>query len=95
MPGQQRGGRDDPMQAQLAGEQAGQRGQDRPARPLSRGPVHLTAQHRDFVAHDQDLYVLGDGVAGEQPEPAEHRNRDQIQQSQQHDAGSRHDHVYR
>jgi hypothetical protein len=37
--------------------------------------------------------VTGFGtVQGEQPEPAEHRDRDQIQQSEQHGTGSWHDH---
>jgi hypothetical protein len=28
-------------------------------------------EHRDFVAQDQNLDVLGGGAAGEQPKPAE------------------------
>jgi len=43
----------------------------------------LTAQHRDFVAQDQDFGILDRGSAGEQPKQAEHRDRDQIQQSKQ------------
>jgi hypothetical protein len=52
----------------------------------------LTTQHRDLVAQDQDLDVLGSGAAGEQPQPAEHRDTDQIQQSKQHGPRSCHDH---
>jgi hypothetical protein len=48
------------------------------------GSADLTAQHRDFMAQDQDLHILRGGTAGEQPKPAEHRDRDQIQQSKQH-----------
>jgi len=44
----------------------------------------VTVQHRDCVAEDQGFEVLGRGAAGEQPEPAEHRAREQIQQSEQH-----------
>jgi len=46
--------------------------------------MDVTVQHRDFMAQNQYLHVLGRGAAGEQPEPAEHRHRDQIQQSEQH-----------
>jgi hypothetical protein len=37
------------------------------------------------VAQDQDLDILGGGGSGEQSEPAEYRDRDQIQRSEQHD----------
>jgi hypothetical protein len=40
------------------------------------------AQHRDLVAQDQNLDALGGGAAGEQPEPAGRRDRDQIGVSQ-------------
>jgi hypothetical protein len=53
----------------------------------------VTAEHRDLVAQDEDLDVLGCGTAREQREPAEQPNRDQIQQSEQHSLRSCHDHV--
>jgi hypothetical protein len=36
------------------------------------------------VAQGQDLYILESGAASEQSEPAEHRAREQIRQSEQH-----------
>lgn len=84
MPGQQGGGGNDPMSAQLAREQAGQRGQYRPVRPGGSRPAGLTPQHRDLVAQDQNLHILESAAASEQSEPAEHRAREQIQQSEQH-----------
>jgi hypothetical protein len=84
VPGQQRGLGNNPMQTPPMGEQAGQGGQDRTIRPGGTSSGDLTAQHRDLVAQDEDLDVLGCGAAGEQPEPAEHRDTDQIQQSKQH-----------
>jgi hypothetical protein len=45
------------------------------------------------MAQDQNLHILGGGAAGEQPESAEDRDTDQIQQSKQHDSRSCHDHV--
>ncbi len=69
MPGQQGGRGDEPMGTQPVGEQAGQGGQDRPVGPTQARPGHLTAQHRDLVAKDEDLDVLGCGTAREQREP--------------------------
>jgi hypothetical protein len=68
-----------------AGEQAGQGGQDRSVWPTQARSGRLTTQHRDFVTQDEDLDILGGGAAGEQSEPAEQPERDQIQQSEQHD----------
>jgi hypothetical protein len=68
----------------MAGEQAGQGGQDRPLRPAGPRSADLTAQHRDFMAQDQNLHVLDGATASKQPQPAKHRDTDQIQQSKQH-----------
>jgi hypothetical protein len=71
------------MPMQLARESVGQGGQEGSVRP-GQARSELTAEHRDFVAQDEKLDVFGGGAAGEQPEPAEHRDRDQIQQWEQH-----------
>ena len=84
MPGQQRGRGDDPMDTQLAREQPGQSGQDRPIRPSQARPGHLAAQYCHFVAQDENLDVLGCTTAGEQSKPAKQPDRDQIQQPEQH-----------
>jgi hypothetical protein len=84
MPGQQRGRGDDPMDTQLAREQPGQSGQDRPVRPSQARPGHLAAQYCDFVAQDEDLDVLGSATAGEQSKPAKQPEHEEIQQSEQH-----------
>jgi hypothetical protein len=72
------------MNTQLAREQSGQRGQDRPVRPSQTRPGHLAAQYFDFVAQDEDLDVLGCVAAGEQSKPAKQPHRHEIQQSEQH-----------
>jgi len=64
VPGQQGGWGDDAMGPQRAGEQPGQRGQDRAVWPGQARSGHLAAQDRDFVAQDEDLHVLGRGPAG-------------------------------
>jgi hypothetical protein len=51
------------------------------------------AQDRNLVVQDEDLNVLGRGTVGEQPEPAEQLDREQIQQSEQHDSRSCYDHA--
>jgi hypothetical protein len=73
MPAQHGPGRDD--QAQLtelaAGQQPGQRGQDRPVSPGQPRGLDLALEHRDLMAQDQDLGVLGAVGPGEQGEPSE------------------------
>jgi hypothetical protein len=81
------------MQTQVAGEQTSQGGQDCSIRPAGSRSADVTAKHGDFVAQDEDLEVLGCGVAGEQPQPAEHCDRDQVQQSEQHGPRSCHEHL--
>jgi hypothetical protein len=80
------------MQTQVAGEQTSQGGQDCSIRPVG-SRADVTAKHGDFVAQDEDLEVLGCGVAGEQPQPAEHSDRDQVQQSEQRGPRSCHEHL--
>jgi hypothetical protein len=83
------------MLTQVVGEQAGQGGQDCPVRPRGPRSTDLTAQHRHFVAQDQDLHIFGRGAASEQSQPAEHRARSQIRQSEYHGSRSCHDHECR
>jgi hypothetical protein len=73
------------MGPQSAGEQAGRGGQDRSVWPAQARPGHLMTQHRDFMTQDENLDILGGGAAGEQSEPAEQPECDQIQQLEQHD----------
>ena len=64
-----------------AGQQPGQRGQDRPVRPgQPRGP-DLALEHGDLVAQEEDLGVLGPVGAGEQGKPAEDAEHRQISES--------------
>lgn len=50
---------------------------------LGRGD--LTAQDRDLVPQHQDLRVFGGVAAGEQRQPAEQPNHEQIGEAQEHD----------
>jgi hypothetical protein len=61
-----------------AGQQPGQRGQDRPVGPGQPWSLHLALEHSDLMAQDQDLGVLGGVRAGQQGEPAEHAEYHQV-----------------
>jgi len=62
----------------------------RSGQPAGSRSADLTAKHGDFVAQDEDLEVFGCGVAGELPQPAEHCDTDQVQQSELHGPRSCH-----
>jgi hypothetical protein len=47
------------MVTQRTGQQSAQSGRDRSVWPRQPRLGHLTAQHRDLVAEDKDLDVLG------------------------------------
>ena len=83
MPAQQGPRGDD--QAQLAelaaGQQPGQRGQDRPVGPRQLRRLDLALEHGDLVAKDEDLSVLGAVGAGEQSEPAEYPEHQEVDES--------------
>jgi hypothetical protein len=72
-------------QAQLAelaaGQQPGQRGQDRPVGPGQPRGLDLALEHGDLVPQDQDLRVLGAVGPGEQSNPAEHAQHHQVGES--------------
>jgi hypothetical protein len=61
-----------------AGQQPGQRGQDRPVGPGQLWCLDLAVEHRDLMAQDQDLGILGAVGPGEQREPAEHAQHGQV-----------------
>ena len=64
-----------------AGQQPGQRGQDRPVSPRQSRSLDLALEHGDLMAQDQDLGVLGAVGPGKQGEPAEHAEHRQIGES--------------
>jgi len=56
-----------------AGQQPGQRGQDRAVGPERLRRPGLAMEHGDLVAQEEDLGVLGAGEQGESAEDAEYR----------------------
>ena len=77
----QQGSRGDD-QAQLtkldAGQQPGQRGQDRPVRPRQHRFADLALEHGDLMPQDQYLRILRAVGAGEQGQPAEYPQHREI-----------------
>jgi Cysteine-rich secretory protein family len=92
VPGQQGSRRDQSAAPQRGGQQPSQGCQDRaigPVRPgtgyLAAQHHHLMAQHHHLMAQHQDLRVLGRLAAAQQDQPAEHPDRDQVQQTDRHE----------
>ena len=64
-----------------AGQQRGQRGQDRPVGPGQPRCPDLTLENGDLVTQDEDLSILGEVGPGEQGKPAEHPEHREVDQS--------------
>jgi hypothetical protein len=64
-----------------AGQQSGQRGQDRPVSPRQFRCLDLALENGDLVAQDEDLGVLGAVGAGEQGDPAEYPEHRKVGES--------------
>jgi len=58
--------------------------EDGPVRPVQVRSRVGAAQHRDLVAQNEELDVLGGGRANRQQDQPEHLPEDQIQQPQRH-----------
>jgi hypothetical protein len=85
VPGQQAAWGCDPVQPKAAGHQPCQRGEYRPVSPVRPRAGDLPPQHRDLVAEDQDLYVLGGVAARQQGKPAERADYGQVDESDEHE----------
>jgi hypothetical protein len=86
VPGQQRRRGHDPMDTDSAGQKAGQRGQDRPARPGQPRPApNLPAQHRHLMTQGQQLREHDLVAPNRAQQRVEHANRNQIEQLEHHD----------
>ena len=84
VPGQHGAWRDEPMGAQYRRHPPGQRRQDRPVGPVQLRSRDLTPQHRDFVAEDHDLRILGTLAAAQQHQPAKDPDHEQIEEPERH-----------
>lgn len=53
--------------------------------PVRLGAGDLTAQDRDLMPQYHDLRIFGDAAAGEQRQPAEQPEHEQINQAEEHE----------
>jgi Resolvase, N terminal domain len=84
VPGQHGARHNQPMGAPCCRHPPGQRRQDRSVGPVQLRPRDLTPQHRDFVAEDHDLRILGTLAAAQQHQPAKDPDHDQVEQAKGH-----------
>lgn len=85
MPSQQSAWCHDPVQSQARGQQPRQGGEDgavSPVRPRARDPP---PQYRDLMAKHEDLRVLGGITAGQEHQPAEHPDHEQVDEANEHE----------
>jgi hypothetical protein len=83
--GEQGGGCHDPVQPKVAGQQPCERCDHGPVCPVRLRPGDAAAQDRDFVSQYQDLHVLGGVASGEEHQPAEQPDHEQIDDAEEHD----------
>jgi hypothetical protein len=85
VPGEQGAGCHDPVQPQVPGQQPGERGDHGAVSPVRLRAGNLAAQDRDLVPQHQDLNILGGVAAGEQRQPAEQPDHEQIGEAGDHE----------
>jgi len=66
------------------GQDAADRGKQRPVGQLQLGSWNLAAEHRELVAQDEDLQVLGGVAAGEQHEQLDRAAQREVGEFRQH-----------
>jgi hypothetical protein len=85
VPGEQGAGRHDPLYPEVPGEQSRQGGYHRPVSPVWFRAGDLTAQERDLMPEYQDFHVLGTIATGEERQPAEQPDHEQIREAEEHE----------
>jgi hypothetical protein len=74
-----------PVQPQVPGQQPGERGDHGAVSPVRLRAGDLAAQDHDLVPQHQDLNILGGVAAGEQRQPAEQPDHEQIGEAGEHE----------
>ena len=85
VPGEQGGGCHDPVQPKVPGQQPCERCDHGPVSPVRLRPGDVAAQNRDFMPQYQDLHVLGGVASGEEHQPAEQPDHEQIDEAEEHE----------
>jgi hypothetical protein len=84
MPPQDGSGRDQPVRPQGSGQAPDQRGEDSTVGPVHAGAWLGPPQHRDLMAQDEQLDVLGCWGSAKKDEPCGDPGEDQVQQAHRH-----------
>ena len=85
VPGEQGVRPHDPPYPKVPGQQPRQGDYHRPVSPVRFRVGDLAAQNRDFVPEHQNLHVLGNIAAGEERQPAERPDHEQIDEAKEHE----------
>ena len=85
VPGEQGARHHDPLYPKVPGQQPRQGGYHRPVSPVWFRAGDLAAQDRDLVPEHQDFHVLGNIAAGEERQPAEQPDHEQIDEAKEHE----------
>ena len=85
MPGEQSAGRHDPVQPQAFWQQSRQGGHHGAVGPVRLRAGDLTTEDSDLMTEHQDLDVLRGVAAGEQRQPAEQPDHEQIGEAEEHE----------
>jgi len=85
VPGEQGAGRHDPVQPQAFWQQSRQGGEHGAVGPVRLRAGDLTSQDSDLMPEHQDLDVLRGVAAGEQRQPAEQPDHEQIGEAEEHE----------
>lgn len=85
VPGVQGARHHDPLYPKVPGQEPRQDGHHRPVSPVWFRAGDLAAQDRDLMPEHQDFHVLGNIAAGEESQPAEQPDREQIGEAKEHE----------
>jgi hypothetical protein len=88
VPAQQRVGLDQEAGSATSGQHAADRGERRPVGGFQPGAGDPAAQHRELVAQNQDLQVLGSITAGEQDEQLDGPVQREVRECREHRTAS-------
>jgi hypothetical protein len=75
----------DPVQPEVPGEQPRERGDHGPVRPVRLRAGDLAVEDRNLMTQYQDLHVFGGVAAGEQGQPAERPDHEQVEEAEEHE----------
>jgi hypothetical protein len=85
VPGEQGARCHNPLYPKVPGQQPRQGGYHRPVSPVRSRAADLAAQDRGLVPEHQDFHVFGNIAAGEESQPAEQPDHEQIDETKEHE----------